>query len=513
MSYLPKSISSKHYIPFRPKNPLLASPTNSTKKCDRTVIKSTNPLPSQKLKLNNFINGSKSMKNKFNQTSFKRFQEIFYKPRGKLNPQKLKSYDKITKNPQCQLKRFYNKINEFTEDQKQEFNTYDNSKSFSSSRVIKSRYSMNRRNTKPMSKIIPDLQLLRQASGHNAAMFKKNFSIEKSIKPIQKKDILANNLDEKILAYLKRNLSSIITESVYFKDYFKLFKKYKDSTNQTYQYRSKSDSRLLDKGSYDKRRANDYCLFTDYLYNIYASYNIIKEQKTKVRYMMNKNILFYNEIDRLNANNVNLLNGVQNSSSRMVFNFFAMNKYLKEFSKFIKRFNKTSKISYVEDIKDKEVKELQKKKELKPDISKYGNMTEVDLNIIQKPINNMKNANLFRKIVQHTVESEKQQVRKNMFKKKLNNCFQKSIFIIKCFGKRNRSVKEPEPSKLSTSKNKNVCVDIGKVYKMPKTIDIKIFTDNVKNELKTTNRRFKLKSLSRSRDPCTKKQLNASRRN
>jgi len=67
-------------------------------------------------------------------------------------------------------------------------------------------------------------------------------------------------------------------------------------------------------------------------------YNIVKEKVTKTSYIMDMNTILHTEADQLNSINPNRYD-IHKHSSRMSFNFFALNKYLKEFSFAIKEFN------------------------------------------------------------------------------------------------------------------------------------------------------------------------------
>lgn len=277
-------------------------------------------------------------------------------------------------------------------------------------------------------------------------------------------------LDDMILNFLKKTLSKVITESIYFKDYFKLFKKYKHDFDQAFRYRSKSESNLKCQLTKHKTLSKKFCLFTDYLHNIYARYKIMKDRDEK-NVCGNDGKMIVREMRRPMLTKTQSLYKSSISSQRTVdFDFFNLNDYLKEFSLAIKNFNTLGTLKY--DTKRNSMRMIRRNNIMPINVPPLSRMDSLNGDSIlhSKPVVNIRSAVLFQKLVQHQVDADKKQEKKMFMKKTLNNCLNKSFFFIK------RALKSRPKNKTrdiiespSVSVINPTHIDIDKVYRIPKT--------------------------------------------
>ena len=492
-------------------------PIRTQSKYARTIAKPINNIAARKPKFPSLVINPKPFNRKFNKENIKRLKSIFYGQSNKFVVERNKSYDKITTRPRSQLRLFYKRTNRPRKNKNEQ--NMNEQPLERKPEVYKSvsniKRTLSRKENRRGSKLPHELNFNKLPTSSIVPVLRKKPSIEKKLRVVQEtQESGQTTIDDTILAYLKRTLSSMITESVYFKDYYSLYKKYQNGCNQRYRYRSKSDPNLKTMFSRRKRQAFDYCLFTDYLYNIYIHYNIRKEIQTNINYIMDKNTIFYTEIDRLNAMNPYTRYGVTKVENSCFFNFFTLNKYLKEFSHSIKVFNQTNQLRYIEIYEPRRSKKIGMAKTPLVTTSMKNEEKEISTNVIQQPVNNLNSANLFQKLVQHTVDKEKQQARKQMFKKKLNNCFKKTLFFLgRRFRKQSKDNSiEINPSRSYATHRKKMPIDISRVYKLPKTMDIKKISGRVAEDFASTNREFKTHNFNISRIDHSMKRLHETSR-
>lgn len=445
--------------------------------------------------LNSFVDGPRSVMTKFGSMSIKRFQGVFYGVKAPAQTGRAKSNDRITSTPACQLKKFYERVHRIKRAEREESDRLKlalESKTEQIKKASSAKLMPVRRDSRCMTNLFADLGHLKKSIELPKIHLVWDLSIECKVKDKASSEPQLESTDERTLTYLLKTLSSILTESVYFKDFFKLFVRYQTNRSQQYRFRCKSALRLETKLSAAKLRSSGYCLFTDYLHNIYMHFNVLREARTRVSYTMSKNILLFTELDRLNLDNKTRQYGGGRGTQRASFNFFTLNKYLKEFSTSVKELNLGGRMRYTEVADTRVARKLRTLKSPTP---------EIDMNIIQQPVLNIKSANLFQKIVQHTVMNEKVEAKKAMFKKKLKSCFNKSYFFIR---------RRPNKGSMDIKKSENVhsyslhtghgLIDMGKVYRMPKAMDVKRFGDGFQGGLKLVSNQFRLKGFNLSRD-------------
>lgn len=309
-----------------------------------------------------------------------------------------------------------------------------------------------------------------------------------------------NILDERRITYLKRTLSSMITDSVYVKDFFKLYDNYKNGYNKRYHYRSKSASNVKTELSTQKQQQNEFCSFSDYVYNIYTHFNIKKERITKYAYMMDKSTILFSELD-IKPETVTK-NTDTPLRQHFAFNFLTVNKYLKEFCHTVKYFNKSKKLVYIH--LQGSVTPKYKIGKIKLDIMITDNIVtqESENHALVQQLPNLKTANLFQKLVQNSVINEKHQTKKKEIHHSLTNCLRKSFFYLK---------RDVEKKRMQTSlKNQiqfksiganRLLIDINTMFKMPKTMNIENFSSSLKNDIKSATKNFRLKNFDGKSKP------------
>ena len=298
--------------------------------------------------------------------------------------------------------------------------------------------------------------------------------------------------DEDILNFLKLSLSSSIAESVYLKDFFKLFVNYQKKHNRKYHHRSKSADRHNCRMTKTKQNYLDKCLFSDFVGNLYMKYCIEKTKKHKNCFILGKEILFSNDVCKMLFKFERPEFQTQNEKrERFCFNFFNFNRYLKEFCLTIKKYNKTGQLSLKQlGSPVKAVKEKKSNKKVKQkNVRKEDPINE--LKVYQKPIKNQRSASIFQKMVHSTVVIEKEEEKKKRLNAQLALLLRKSVFNF--HKKEDSSPKnEKHKSKLLTShfksfrvnRKKTNKIDVAKVYKLPKVSkipNVKIAFNSTKN--------------------------------
>lgn len=415
-----------------------------------------------------------------------------YKPIRIANKRR-KSVDVLTTRPECQLLQFVKRLNK--------------------KNIPETRYK------KPQNKSIKTLghsmELENRKIRGGSTVLKKNPSSKKpslinipaedkifTHKTIQRtesilKDI--SSLDNKIIDLLKRTLSILITESVYLKDFYKLFGNYLTKPYGIYNFRSKSANKNKHYLSTRKQHSSEHCLFTDYLLNVYLHYNLKKEAKTKQYYIMDKNIIFMTELDRQELiKNDNETTSKIAEERKYFFNFLYLNKYLKEFIYSIKNLNKNDKLLYIEVSDEIKTKDKSLRKSGSFEDIKFTNHNSMNLSIVDKPVTNIKSASLFQKIVQHTVDNDVHQKKTLEIKNKVNNCLRKSLLFLKQDinhkkGKsqpiinRNRNFKSL--SKQRETLNKNT------MYNLPRVSNYTKINASIVKNIKNVSKNFKLKNF------------------
>lgn len=344
------------------------------------------------------------------------------------------------------------------------------------------------------SRTIHDYTNVKRRSSVIMFGLRRDFSIEQKKPSKSTFSLKLNTLDERKLEYLKKTLSSMVTESVYLKDFFKLFNSYLSNGNPKYHYRSKSASRLKNALSIRMKQSDEYCLFSDYVFNLYIYFNIKKEIKTKVSYIMEKNVIHFSELD------VKPKEPLQVTESQprkhFAFNFLTVNKYLKEFSYSIKRFNMTGQVVYVSLQGAKTPK--YKTDKIKVDLMVLTKVEPEGGNAQTGPTHvlNLKAANLFKKLVQHSVINEKHNVKKREIKTRLTNCLRKSFFYVKR-DVEHKKMRDTLRSKyhFKTAGANRLLIDVNTMFKIPKTLDLENFSTSLKNDIKSATKNFRLKNF------------------
>lgn len=488
-----KTVNSKRSVVYMPKVGSIASLTHFQGNMEAIKPLMVRYDSIRTVKLRKMDLKSIDTRKKMDKEASKRFRDMFFNlPVIQTNIRR-KSYDVTTKEPRCQLKQFHTRTMKENENRRRKARAIN---AFPASRdsEYKKRPVLLNKAPKRVSRTLSEafFTRLEEKKENKLPSLNKSREFMFQINEIETRHV--QSMDEKLIGYLRRTLSSIVTESVYFKDYFKLFKRYQEKHKQAYRYRSKSESRFKPPGSACMQHIQDYCLFTDYLYNIYNHYNMVKAVKTKNSYKMNKNTILSTEIDRLKMNKVALL---PQAVSKSFFNFFSLNKYLKEFSLAVKEFNQTGVLRYQKAPETNASKKIRRMKQMDADVDLCVDPPVVDQQMIQQPINNIKSVNLFKKLVQNTVVNEKQKARKQNKKKNLGICFNKAFFFIKNkFGKEDEEVQKKERSRSETSYHKKLVIELEKVYKLPKTVKFKQIADALTLDTTRATAKFRLKSLN-----------------
>jgi len=112
---------------------------------------------------------------------------------------RLKSYDKITRNSQCQFRAFCDRVKADNEIQSKRLSAALNSKNSSNNRVSYLQTSLNRNDSKGCIKIPTEVNLMRRATVSRNTLMRKNFSIESSFKCMKKAETLEESKDDLVL--------------------------------------------------------------------------------------------------------------------------------------------------------------------------------------------------------------------------------------------------------------------------------------------------------------------------
>lgn len=349
----------------------------------------------------------------------------------------------------------------------------------------------------PKSRLTFDCSMSKRKSSIMLPAMRRDKPIEKTIVIQRSFDEQGNRVDELTLAYLWRTLSSMLTDSVYLKDIFRVFKSFNVKPVKAYQYRSRSADRSEDQLSTRKRRIFDKCLFQDYLHNIYLHFSLLKQSITRNSYMMDKNTILFSELDKKNQKPVQPGDPQEKTRKHFVFNFLTVIKLLKEFVFAIKHMNKTGRLKYIEVQYVHQPKYRVDKLKLTSGNNSQLTPVVLDSQIISQPIHNLKSVNLFQKLVQHTVIAEKHLIKQKEIRSKIKNCLKKSFFFIR----RDAGKKRVLENAVSSFKSKSVgvtrmFVDVNAMFKMPRTIQPPKITPSLKSDIKTVAKNFRLKNFN-----------------
>ena len=421
------------------------------------------------IRLKNYLNKTKASKNYIvDKTHLNR--AVNTKKKTKLKPQAAnRSVDIITSKPRCMFKKVcvmpIPAMQEIIQSKEELEPSNNKSKKKSLMRYTTARNS-------GMSKKLK--QLKSRHSSTSLSRVPRFSSIEQNTPEGKKKGIVNNINEDRIFNYLQNTLSKLITESVYFKDYFKLFLKYKADLDRKYNYRSKSQDRNGKWHSVRKIHFNTYCLFTDFLHNVCMQYKLsreLKKQKTTTSRAVNlKNVKFMRSSLFKSIENEKQSGSITKISG---FNFFGFNGALKELSYAIKNYNETGILYYNEPDSLEDVDfNIGTKNEARRSIM-HNRQTGLDYSIISRPVNNTKSAILFQRLIRDSVSAEKKKAKKLQIKRKINNCILKSTFFVKnTVEKKKDEGKLKKPNKEIT-KPKSAFIDIEKVYKIPKSFRLR----------------------------------------
>lgn len=348
------------------------------------------------------------------------------------------------------------------------------------------------------SRIYTDHALGTKRSSTIFPIMRKDRSFEKRAIPKKQINAISQATDERILAYLKQTLSSMITDSVYLKEFYKLFNEYRTNSDKSFQYRSKSVDDILEHLSNRKRRVVNKCLFSEHVYNLYLRFNLIRQQATRNPYIMAKNTILFSELDKKPAPNDTAPHAnTTQIREHLTFNFLTVIKPLKEFVYAIRHFNTTKQLKYTEIHSINKLKYKAGKTRLATNISSKQDLADLEAHIIAQPVNNIRTANMFQQLVQHTVIKEKQVLQHKEIRTKIANCLRRSFYFIK----RDLDKRKADENSHSKFKSKTVApnktlIDVKAVFKLPKTTQLQKLTISLKNDLKTVSKNFRLKNFN-----------------
>lgn len=406
--------------------------------------------------------------------------------------QRKRSVDLVTAKPACLLKKYSKK-------ERQAKSTAVSAKKPISSKAKVTPVGnifLRRQSSRYILKSASNKNQLNRQSSFMVQKFCRDVSLERSMSDLMAPKSTTNTPDDLLLDYLRKVLSKQITSSVYLKDYLKLFSMYRGRFNRAYRYRSKSEGEPCNAMSQRKAQFSRYCLFTDYIHNLYTHHELLRDRYGSVPLLYTKSTNIKKQKPLLAASR-SRANRSLKCAKTLEFSFLTANENLKSFSLAVKHFNSKGNFGFLYNKGSRKPKHKRaiKMGRASPQV-RLDNSQPNGLHI-KKPVGNIKNAVLFQKLVKSSVKADETQSKKLFIKQTLDNCLKKSFFHVKrdISQKRVQMVQEkPKPTRKAPPKP--VYIDVDKVYRIPKTFGIRHQEIRCRDVHGTSLKAFRLKSLN-----------------
>lgn len=420
----------------------------------------------------NYLQESKKMKSRFGMKTYQIYSKKQVNDAYHNAQRARKSVDRITSNPLCLLRKL---LKPQESNIRKEEGLRDNENGKPKPKASLKRYrtlkNLSKANNLPRS-LMRKPSILPKSQENNKLATKNTTQ-----SPDGAKQSIVQ--DDYILDYLSKLLSSYIVESIYFKDYYRLFFVYKTDIKRRYKYRSKSEARTGDWLTRRKLLYGNRCLYADYLDNLIVRYNMLKQSQTGQHANLTSNIFKNPYTKPFTTLKPAARSDSRRPSSRgLRFSFCGFNDDLKDFSLAVKKFNSTGVLMYEKPDPKLRLSKLGystitiKKEQSIPKVSTYAAT-------IDQPVNITKSSALLQKIVHERVSADATRMKARMLKKKFTNCLQKSFFYLRQDIMAKQKMRDSCVTQVCPESDKFNYVDINHMYRIPRTMRMRSLSVNL----------------------------------